>query len=132
MGILKCLSWFKMSTHINDCGSFESFAFLDVGVQGCCFLIENFSPELDRKVMIICLFNEMFYSVSVCSLEREDVVYAVTFPNERFKRAMAKDFRLYLVHEYIRKGDCHFRAHGRTMCLKVVFSIKLERIFLEN
>ena len=56
----------------------------------------------------------------------------LTFPNERFEKASAKDFRLYLVHEYIRKGDCHFRAHGRTMCLKVVFSIKLERIFLEN
>ena len=53
------------------------------------------------------------YSVSVCSPEREDVVY-VTFPNERFEKALAKDFRLYLVHEYIRKGDCHFRAHGRT------------------
>ena len=28
-----------------------------------------------------------------------------------FKKALAKDFRLYFVHEYIRKGDCHFRAH---------------------
>ena len=45
----------------------------------------------------------------------------LTFPNERCKTALAKDFRLYLVHEYIRKGDCHFRAHGSTMCLKVVF-----------
>ena len=50
--------------------------------------------------MIVCLFNEMFYSVSVCSPEREDAVY-VTFPNERFKKPLAKDFRrLYLVHEY--------------------------------
>ena len=56
----------------------------------------------------------MFYSVSVCSPEREDVV-CVMFPNERFKKVLAKDSRLYLVHEYIRKGDCHFRAHGRTM-----------------
>ena len=38
---------------------------------------------------------------------------------------------IYLVTT-LRKGDCHFRAHGRTMCLKAVFSIKLERIFLEN
>ena len=116
-----------MSTHIKDCVSFESFPFVDVGVQECCFLIGNFSRKFDRRVMIVCLFNEMFYSVSVCSPEREDVVY-VTFPNERFKKALAKDFRLYLVHEYTRKGDCHFRAHGRTMCLKVVFAIKLERI----
>ena len=69
----------------------------------------------------------MFYSVSVCSPEQEDVVY-VMFPNERFKKALAKDFRLYLVHEYIRKSDCHFHAHGRTMCLKVVFSIKVARL----
>ena len=131
MGILKYLSWFEMSTHIKNCFSFESFPSVDVGVQECCFFTGNFSRKFDRRVMIVCLFNEMFYSVSVCSPEREDVV-DVTFPNERFKKALAKDFRLYLVHEYIRKGDCHFRVHGRTMCLKVVFSIKLERIFLEN
>ena len=133
MRTLNCLSWFKMSTHIKDsgedCVSFESCAFVDVGVQECCFLIGNFSRKFDRRVMIVCLFNEMFYSVSVCSPEREDVVY-VTFPNERFKKALAKDFRLYLVHEYIRKGDCHFRAHGCTMCLEIFeglfFSIKLE------
>ena len=41
--------------------------FLDVGVQECCFLIGNFSRKFDRRVMIVCLFNEMFYSVSVCS-----------------------------------------------------------------
>ena len=109
MGILKCLSWFKMSTHIKDCVSFQSFTFVDVGVQECCFLIGNFSRKLDRRVMIACLFNEMHYSVSVCSPEREDIVY-VTFSNERFKKALAKDFRLYFVHEYIREGDCHFRA----------------------
>ena len=96
MGILKCLSWFEMSTHIKDCVSFESFPFVDVGVQECCFLIGNFSRKFDRRVMIVCLFNEMFYSVSVCSPEREDVVY-VTFPNERFKNALAKDFCLCLL-----------------------------------
>ena len=74
-----------MSTHIKDCVSFESFPFVDVGVQECCFLIGNFSGKFDRRVMIVCSFNEMFYSVSVCSPEREDVIY-VTFPNERLKR----------------------------------------------
>ena len=70
MGILKCLSWFEMSTHIKDCVSFEffrPFPFVDVGVQECCFLIGNFSRKFDRRVMIVCLFNEMFYSVPVCS-----------------------------------------------------------------
>ena len=70
MGILKCLSWFEMSTHIKGCVSFESLPFVDVGVQECCFLIGNFSRKFDRRVMIVCLFNEMFYSVSVCSPER--------------------------------------------------------------
>ena len=69
MGILKSLSWFEMSTHIKDCISFESFPFADVGVQECCFLIRNFSCKFDRRVMIVCLFNEMLYSVSVCSPE---------------------------------------------------------------
>ena len=96
MGILKCLSWFKMSTHIKDCVSFKSFAFVDVGVQECCFLIGNFSRKLDRRVMIVCLFNEMFYSVSVCSPVLEDVVY-ITFPNELFKNTLAKGVRLYLL-----------------------------------
>ena len=52
MGILKCLSWFEMSTHIKDCVSFESFPFVDVGVQECCFLIGNFSRKFDRRVNI--------------------------------------------------------------------------------
>ena len=72
-----------MSTHIKDCVSFESFAFVDVGVQERCFLIGNFSRKLDRRVMIVCLLNEMFYSVSVCSPERDDGVY-VMFPNQVF------------------------------------------------
>ena len=95
MRILKCLSWFKMSTHIKDCVSFESCAFVDVGVQECCFLIGNFSRKFDSRMMIVCFFNELFYSVSaraimglwllvsVYSPEREYVVYK-TFPNEWF------------------------------------------------
>ena len=79
------MSRFEMSTHIKDCVSFESFPFVDVGVQECCFLIGNFSRKFDRRVMIVCLFNEMFYSVSVCSPEQEDVVY-VTFQTSGLKR----------------------------------------------
>ena len=51
MCILKSLSRFKMSTHIKDCVSLESFAFLDVGVQECCFLIGNFSRKLDSQAL---------------------------------------------------------------------------------
>ena len=71
-----------MSTHIKDCISFESCAFVDVGVQECCFLIGNFSRKFDRRMMIVRLFNELFYSASVYNPEREYVVYN-TFPNKR-------------------------------------------------
>ena len=86
MGILKCLSWFEMSTHIKDCVSFESFRpfpFVGVGVQERCFLIGNFSRKFDRRVMIVCLFNEMFYSVPVCSPHGTAMgtKMAVTFSN---------------------------------------------------
>ena len=134
MGIMKCLSWFKMSTYIKDCVSFESFAFIDVGVQECCFVIGNLSRKLDGRVMIVCLFSEMFCYVSVCSPEREDVVY-VTFPNERFKKALAKDFPLYLVYEYIRKAGKRrlpFSWPWPYHVFEGSFSIKLERISLEN
>ena len=87
MRTLNCLSWFKMSTHIKDsgedCVSFESCAFVDVGVQECCLLIGNFNLKFDHRVMIVRLINELFYCVSVYSLEREYVVY-ITFPNEWF------------------------------------------------
>ena len=89
MCTLNCLSWFKMSAHIKDsgedCVSFESCAFVDayVGVQECCFLIGNFNLKFDHRVMIVRLLNELFYSVSVYSPEREYVVY-ITFPNECF------------------------------------------------
>ena len=83
MRILKCLSWFKISPHIKDCVSFESCAFVDVGVQECRLLIGNFSRKFDRRLVIVRMFNELFYSVSVYSSEREYVIYK-TFPNERF------------------------------------------------
>ena len=83
MRILKCLSWFKMSPQIKSCVSFESCTFVDVGVQECCLLIGNCSRKFDRWMMIVRMFNELFYSVSVYSSERGYVVYK-TFPNERF------------------------------------------------
>ena len=38
--------------------------------------------------MVVCLFDEVFYFVSVDSPEREYIIY-ITFPNERFKCALA-------------------------------------------
>jgi len=82
MRILKCLSWFKMNPHIKDYVSFESCAFVDAGDQECCLLFGNSSCKFDRRMMIVRMYNELFYSVSVYSSEREYVVYK-TFPNAR-------------------------------------------------
>ena len=73
MCILKCFSQFKMSTHIKDCVSFESFAFVNVGVQECCFRIGNFSRKFDRGMMIVRLFNEPFYCLSLFMVQSENM-----------------------------------------------------------
>ena len=72
-----------MNPHFKDCVSFESCAFVDAGDQECCLLIGNFNRKFDRRMMIVSMFNELLYSVSVYSSERKYVVYK-TFPNERF------------------------------------------------
>ena len=58
---LKCLSRFKMSSYIKDWVSFETCAFVDLGVQEYCFRVGHFSRKFDRRVMIVRLFNELFY-----------------------------------------------------------------------
>ena len=70
MGILKCLSWFEMSTHIKDYVSFESSPFVDVGVQECRFLIGNFSRKFDRRVMIACSMKCSILSLFVVQSEK--------------------------------------------------------------
>ena len=75
---------------------------------------------------IVRMFNELFYSASVYSSERECVVYK-RFPNERgFSSLWLRISVSILLMNIIRKGDFHFRVHGCTMCLEVVSSIKLE------
>ena len=67
MRILKCLSWFKMNPHIKDCVSFESCAFVDVGVQECCLLIGNFSA-CSMNCSILSLF--IVQSENMSSIKR--------------------------------------------------------------
>ena len=74
MGILKCLSCVEMSTHIKDCVSFESVPFVDAGVQECCFLIANFSRKFDRRVMIVCFFNEMYSILPLFVVQSEKML----------------------------------------------------------
>ena len=84
MSVLKRLSGLEMSTHVKDCVVLESY----VGIQKCCFPFGNFSRKFNRGVMVVCLFDELFYFVSVDSPEREYIFY-ITFPNKRFKCALA-------------------------------------------
>ena len=110
MRTLKCLSWFKMNPHIKDCVSFESCAFVDAGDQECCLLIGNFSRKFDRRMLIVRMFNELFYSVSIKRLQTSG-----------FSSLWLRISLSTLFMNIIRKGDCLFRAYGCTMCLKVVF-----------
>ena len=56
----------------------------------------------------------------------------VVFPNCRFKDAFAQDFSFNLCQEYVGKGNSHFRSHSCPMNLKILLSIELERISLQN
>ena len=87
MSVLKRLSRLEMRTHVKDCVVLESYAFID-GIQKCCFHFGNFSRKFNLGVMVVCLFDELFYFVSVDSPEREYIIY-ITFPNEWFKCALA-------------------------------------------
>ena len=49
-----------MSSYIKDWVSFETSAFVDLGVQEYCFRVGHFSRKFDRRVMIVRLFNELF------------------------------------------------------------------------
>ena len=87
----------------------------------------NFSREFDRRMMIVRMFNKLFYSVSVYSSEQEYNMSSIKrFQTSGFSSLWLRISVSTLFMNIIRKGDCHFRAHGCTMCLKVVFSLKLE------
>ena len=88
MSVLKRLSRLEMSTNVKDCVDLESYAFVDAGIQKCCFHFGNFSRKFNRGVMVVCLFDKLFYFVSVDSPEREYIIY-ITFLNERFKCTLA-------------------------------------------
>ena len=64
MCILERLSRLKMSFYVKNCLFFEPFAFIDVGVQECYFCVRNFSRKFDRGVVIVRLFNELYYVFS--------------------------------------------------------------------
>ena len=58
-----------MSSHIKNSVFFKSFAFIDFGVQECYFCFRNLSRKFDRGVVIVRLFNELYYVFSGYSPE---------------------------------------------------------------
>ena len=69
MCILESLSGLKMCSHVKNCVFYEPFALIDVCVQECYFCVRNFSRKFDRGVVIVRLFNELYYVFSGYSPE---------------------------------------------------------------
>ena len=66
-------------------------------------------------MMIVRLFNELFYFILSLFIVQSENMSSICFQTRDFSSLwLIKDFGVYLIHEYIRKGDCHFRAHGCT------------------
>ena len=51
------------------------------------------------------------------------------FPKDGLNGALSEYFFFYFDHEDVSKGYGHFRAHGCSMVLKIIFLVKLERDF---
>lgn len=67
--MLERLSRLKMSPHVKNCIFIESFAFIDVDIRERYFCVRNFSRKFDRGVVIIRLFNELYFVFAGYSLE---------------------------------------------------------------
>ena len=50
-----------MSPHVKNCIFIESFAFIEVDIRERYFCVRNFSRKFDRGVVIIRLFNELYF-----------------------------------------------------------------------
>ena len=61
---------------------------------------------------------------------RENVVN-ITFPFSRFCFALPYYFFFNVGHKDVGKGDCHFGIHRGATGVEKIFSMVLERIFLE-
>lgn len=64
-----------MCPHVKNCVVIESFAIIDVDIRERYFCVRNFSRKFDRGVVIIRLFNELYFVLSGYSPECEYVVY---------------------------------------------------------
>ena len=59
MSVLKRLSRLEMSTHVKECVVLESYAFIDAGIQECCF---HFGISFFK-----CLDHNYIGAIKICS-----------------------------------------------------------------
>ena len=73
MSVLKRLSRLETSTHVKDCVVLESYAFIDAGIQKCWLYFGNFSRKFNRGVMVVWLYDELFYYASLLIVQSENI-----------------------------------------------------------
>ena len=81
MCILKCFSWLKMRSYVENWRTVKPFPLVHNCIQKCDFVLKDFWCEFDKGVVIICLFSEVCYFFS-SGIPREDVVY-ISFSTDR-------------------------------------------------
>ena len=78
--------------------------------------------------LFACSMNLLISSLLTFQSEK-NVIYEM-FLNQRFYHALVKDVCFNFRNENVGKDSCHFSTHGGSVCLWIVFSTKLEGIFL--
>ena len=69
-------------------------------------------------------------SVSFLLVSHTDMTSSINlFQKMGLNAALSEYFFFYFGHEDVSKGYGHFRAHGCSMGLKIIFLVKLERVF---
>ena len=71
-----------MLSYVENWCTVKPFPFVHYCIQKCDFVLRDFCCEFDKGVVIICLFNEVFYFFSFGIPEREDVIY-ISFSTDR-------------------------------------------------
>ena len=81
-------------------------------------LVENCLPLQGNPLFCLCLCSTQIWR------------HLWIFSKNWFCGALSEYFFFYFGHKYVSKSYGHFRPHGCSMSLEVIFSIELERVFL--
>ena len=69
-------------------------------------------------------------SISFMLVSHTDMTSSIKpFPKDALNAALSEYLFFYFGHEDVSKGYGHFRAHGCSMDLNIIFLVKLERVF---